>query len=71
MPRLNFPAKPILVIKIILNKKKYYIIVSNNGYTYHHYDDFWRVYRLKDPLKYIYKSKREANNKKKYFNNFL
>lgn len=65
MPRLSTPTKPFTVVTTLVKRKKYYLILSDNGYTYHHFDDFWRVYRLKDLSKYTYRNKRIANRKRK------
>jgi len=70
-PRSSTPSLPIRIITEEYNRRTIYILVSDNGYTYHHSDNFWRVYRLKDKNKYIYKTKKSAIDKQKYLTNFL
>lgn len=60
MPRYEYPARPILVITEIIKDKKCFLLISRNGYTFHHADNRWRIYRLKDERKYVFYDENKA-----------
>lgn len=61
MPRSSTPRGPIIVCKETHYNKKYYFLISDNSYVYHHFDNKWRIRRVKNFFNYCYTSMRSAN----------